>query len=106
MQKVWKTLVETAKDEWHSVDTIEYEGGTWLVPKWLDGPTTAFRKPARLVRVDLLSSHEIGGLGGVGRTQILSVPIPKSVLEGTESPADERITVLQEPELCLRVSGY
>ena len=106
MTKVWKTLVETAKGEWHSVDTIEYDGGNWLVPEWLPGPSANMRKPARLIRVDLLDRKDIGGLGGVAQTQILDGLIPKSVLEGTESPDDPRIVVLQSPELFLRLDGY
>jgi len=63
------------------VDTIEYEGGFWLVLRWRAAPTAGYRMPVRIVRLDVLPYQKLGPPQPADFG--LNVPIPKDVLDGT-----------------------
>lgn len=61
------------------VDTIEHEGGVWLVPEWIELPGQGFQKPARIIRIDLgrLQAPE-----GMVFDYVLNDELPEAVLDG------------------------
>jgi hypothetical protein len=91
------------EDGTYSVDIIQYEGGLWLVPSWLDTPYPKMRKPARLIRLDALAHKDLGFLMPDHRRLVLDDPIPKSVLFGPyQSLQEPRYEVVEEPDLMIR----
>lgn len=106
--KAWKTQVRTDNGLMVNVDTIEYDGGLWLVPRWLEGPSPAMKKPARLIRMDTLPHQDIGPIpGGLRRFYILQDSLPKAVLDvDCQLPGDTGLDVLEVPNLSLRIDGY
>src|ERR1700694_4313180 len=84
------------------VDTIEHDGGLWLVPCWLDTPYPGMSKPARLIRLDSLARNNLGDISGRGaKTSRLRDPMPKGVLEGSpgQSPIGPHFDVREAPDL-------
>jgi hypothetical protein len=57
--KILKVLVGLDDGTIVKVDAIEYEGGLWLVPQWLDVPAQRVTKPARLIRMDVLQHQRM-----------------------------------------------
>jgi hypothetical protein len=66
------------------VDTIEHEGGLWLVPLWIGAPDGERLQPARIIRLDVLPHRKLGPPQPFDY-QLLA-PIPKGVLDGTAPP--------------------
>jgi len=82
--KIVKTLVGTDDGKIDSCDTIEHEGGLWLVPVWLEAPTQGWRKPGRIIRMDNLPHQNAPA--GFQQQYVLNVPIPRAVLDGRTPP--------------------
>ena len=76
--KILKTLVGSGSSMF-ICSTIEYKGGIWLVPHWLEDPAKQVRMPVRIVRMDLLK-HQRSGMPGWD--YMLNAPVPMSVLDG------------------------
>ncbi len=49
-----KTLVSTDDGSIVLLDTIEHEGGLWLVTQWLENPSQGMRSPERIIGLDVL----------------------------------------------------
>jgi len=99
-----KTYVKSDDGNTYSIDTIEFEGGLWLVPRWFVTPYPQMYKPARMIRMDTLT-HNLVGEDLVPGVTVYAIddPIPKSVLDGTSpSPPGQRFVVLMAPELMIR----
>lgn len=78
-----------------TIDTIEYDGGLWLVLAWVDSPDRKLQVPHRILRIDQLAHtrppkkigpHDI----------VLHAPIPVSVLEGGFAPG---FVVVDRPDI-------
>jgi len=79
-------------------DTIEYDGGRWIVPEWLESPDEGWSMPERIIRVDLLPGRKAGA--GSGVDFYISDPIPKTLLNGQIPPELEgRVVVIEHPNI-------
>ena len=77
----------------YKMDTIEYEGKMWLVPEWLDNAAAGWRKPARIICLDLLPHQKSPG----GQADfVLNAGIPKSVCDGQIPTQPEDLFVVKE----------
>ena len=89
--------------EIHKCDAIEYEGGIWLVPMWLDNQTTRERKPLRIIRVDKLDLTPNPPNSPFGDYMAPMMTIPKSLLEGRSQP-EPLIEVVESPNILFPMS--
>jgi hypothetical protein len=79
-----------------TIDAIEYNGGVWLVPQWLDHPFQPARKPVRIIRLDLLPHSGRSGPWDY----VLTGPVPRDVLEGkTKVVGKQRFVVIERPDI-------
>jgi hypothetical protein len=93
-----KTLVGTENGTIVMIDTIEHEGGLWLVPQWLENPSQGVRSPRRIIRLDVLP-YEATTFGGAD--YLLSRGhIPTDVLEcKTQQAQVADFVVIDLPEI-------
>lgn len=86
------------------MDAIDYEGGIWLVPEWLDIPEQRVTKPVRIVRVDVLP-HDDRRTDGGGYS--IRRPIPRSVLDGEVTFVEGRQYIVHEaPDIVFRTDVH
>jgi hypothetical protein len=79
------------------MDTIELDGGLWLVPIWIDNRTTGSSKPGRHIRIDQLRHQKSSGNL---HDFILNGPIPKGVIDGSIPPESViGFDVVDDPDL-------
>jgi hypothetical protein len=79
-------------------DVIEYEGKSWLVPAWLQGPTKGILTPARIVCLDGLQLDIPGPQ--YQADLVLASPLSTDILEGrrvSHSPL-----VIERPDIHVR----
>ena len=82
----------------HRCDTIEYEGGLWLVPYWIENISEGYKSPVRIIRMDTLQFQRISGFGD--SDFLLNDPIPKSVLDGqTHKQGSFSFVVVESPDI-------
>jgi hypothetical protein len=99
MTRIFKTAVG-AGNKILTVDTIEHEGGLWLVPKWLVAPTEGWQKPARIIRIDVLAHQDLRPKMFGPHHIVLSEPIPIGVLDLSTPPEEARgLTVIDNPDI-------
>lgn len=84
-------------------DAIEYKGGIWLVPKWIDNQTTRVRQPLRIIRVDKLGLTPNPPNSPFGDYMAPAMTIPKSLLEGRSLPVAP-IEVVESPAILIPMS--
>lgn len=91
-------------------DTIEYEGGLWIVPHWVDAQDLGLTRPYRILRIDRLD-----GARGATRDDLLkpstfpdvdrefAFPIPATILE-PDFPLEQirGFFVIEKPDLIFR----
>lgn len=101
--KILKTRVGTDRGTVDTVDTIQHDGGLWLVPMWLELPSRGVRQPMRIIRLDVLPIQEAGGLPGCDYF-LASGCIPKDILE-CRTPAEQAtgFVVIDSPEIFLKL---
>jgi len=97
-KKILKTLI-IIKDEGiiSRVDTIEYKNILWLVPEWIDQPSTGISRPKRIISLRLTQVSDPNSKGLDGVDFILSEPIPRLVLEGHGDAG--KYTVIEDPDI-------
>jgi hypothetical protein len=79
-------------------DVIEYEGKSWLVPEWLQGPTAGTLCPARIICLDDLSVSKAEPQYQVDL--VLSIPLNRDILEGRK--VSRSPLVIEKPDIHLR----
>lgn len=79
IMKIFKTLVPSDAGAIYTVDTIQHQGGLWLVPRWLDVPEKRETMPARLIRMDLLPHQRIES--GQPADFVLNGYMPKALFD-------------------------
>jgi len=98
--KIFSTLLSLEDDMTGTIylmDTIQHEGRFWLVPQWLEAPSQGWRKPARIICLDLLphqtmSSHKADFL--------LNQPLPRCAYDGTvPTQLEKQLVVIIAPEI-------
>jgi hypothetical protein len=97
-----KTLVGTENGSIVMLDTIEHQGGLWLVTEWLEHLGQGARSPRRIIRLDVLP-YKAASFGGSDYI-LSSGHIPKDVLEckiPQEQVAD--FVVIDLPEIFLKL---
>ncbi len=96
--KILKTLVGSDDSQLRTCDTIEHEGGLWLVPRWNVAPTEGWRKPARIIRMDTLPHQEMSEAWEQDFS--LQYPIPKAVLFCQTPPEEAHgFDVIDQPDI-------
>jgi hypothetical protein len=98
--KILKTRVASAGDNRiFSVDTIEHQGGLWLVPQWTGSTTAGVRRPMRIIRIDLLRYQKPGPKG---YDYLLNDPVPIGILFGQPAPQETQgFLVITQPDMSL-----
>lgn len=77
--KIFKTMLSLEGEAIiYQIDTIEYEGKMWLVPRWLEASSEGWKRPERIICLDELRHQR--GSSGIPADFILNDPIPRSVL--------------------------
>lgn len=91
------------KDEVHNIclmDVIEYEGGFWLVPEWLDYPALKATRPLRIVAMETLVHTRTEGRNP---EFVVEYPVPKYVFDGRIPPEEAgKYIVIENPDVAFR----
>ena|SRR5437588_3682639 len=97
---IFKTRVASAGDNRiFSVDTIEHQGGIWLVPQWTVSTTAGVRRPTRIIRIDLLRYQKPGPKG---YDYLLYDQVPIGILFGQPAPEETHgFVVIAQPDMSL-----
>jgi hypothetical protein len=90
--KILKALISDGSNM-GECDAIEYEGGLWLVPQWLEAPFEGYKIPARIIRFDTLKHHKNKFLNFDFQLQHT---IPQAVLDGQTSAGYE---IREKPDI-------
>lgn len=87
----------------YKIDAISYQGKMWLVPEWLDNPLGGWRKPARLICLDVLPHQESPG----GPSDfVVNVGIPKYLCNDQNPPKPEDgFVVIDRPDIVFPAIG-
>jgi hypothetical protein len=94
--KIYKTRIAVGSGT-ITMDTIELNGGRWLVPIWIDSRTRGPSKPGRRIRLDQLPHQKSSGNL---HDFILNGPIPKGVIDGSIPPESViGFDVVDDPDL-------
>ena len=98
--KILKTLVGSDDGQIRTCDTIEHEGGLWLVPHWSVAPSQGWKMPTRIIRMDTLPHQKMPD--SWAQDYVLNGPIPKAVLF-CETPPEEAhgFVVIDRPDIRL-----
>ena len=95
MARSKKILVGSDDGTIYTVDTLEHEGKSWLVPEWLEAPTEGWRTPKYMICIDGL--RRSGPTGPDYPAEwVLDDPIPKSVLDGE---TEDQFEVVHTPDI-------
>lgn len=100
--KVFKTILATSGEmprKTYRVDTIEYQGKMWIVPEWLETPRQGWKRPARLILLDVIPHQRT--LGSPFGDFVLTSPIPRGVYDGTKFEAG--YVVLAHSDLTVQI---
>jgi hypothetical protein len=96
--KIYKAMVIVGGDVC-LMDVIEYAGGFWLVPKWLDYPAQKVTKPVRIVSLATLPHQR----GRASPEFVVDGPVPKYVFDG-RVPSSEagKYIVVEAPDILIQ----
>jgi hypothetical protein len=100
-----RTYVSCDDGKTYLIDTIQYQGEFWLVPKWIATTSPTVRKPARIIRLPMERVQDLGHdfLGSDVRARKLDGLVPKAVLDGESgSQSDASLDVVEAPDLEVR----
>ncbi len=98
--KIYQTLIsfEGGSGKIFEIDTIEYDGKMWLVPRWLEAPSEGWKTPARIILLDSLD-HQAAP-AGFEADFLLKLPMPKDVFEGrTPKRSEGEFVVIERPDV-------
>ena len=89
----------------YKVDTIEYQGKMWLVPEWFDNPLGGWRKPVRIICLDVLPHQKTPG--NPEADFVLNAGIPKSVFDDGQIPLqpEDLFVVIESPGIFFSAIG-
>lgn len=79
MSRIFHTAIRSG-DDVYCIDTIEHQGGLWLVPSWLETRGGKAQKPERIIRLDCLQYQSKPE--GLAFDYVLNESIPQAVLDG------------------------
>jgi hypothetical protein len=80
--KIFRTMIGVGT-QMLLCDTIEHEGGLWLVPHWLEDIAKKARMPTRIIRMDSLPHQALSA--PYPADFVLNAPIPKDVIDGVNT---------------------
>ncbi len=97
--KIYQTLMYyEGENDILYIDTIEYDGKMWLVPRWLEAPSEGWKTPVRIILLDLLYHQVIPS--GVPADFLLKLPMPKDVFEGRiPKGSEDEFVVIERPDV-------
>jgi len=105
MTTVGTMMVNVMEDDGKStichIETINFEGKTWLVPEWLDNKAEGWTTPKRIFRPLAKAAYQqrVADLSG-DLSELLTSPIPISVLNGQIPPGRENeFVVVERPDV-------
>lgn len=80
--KIFTTLAMIGDkiDDFQRVDTIEYQGKFWLVPRWFGSPIEGWRTPELIICLENLPHRDLRGTPQPADFG-MNVPIPRAVLD-------------------------
>lgn len=82
------------------VDAIEYEGGIWLVPNWLENISEKTSSPQRIIRMDTLA-HQVMEPGH-DHQFVVNTPIPEYMFDDQlPRKIDPIFEIIENPPLSL-----
>ena len=80
------------------IDTIEYDGKMWLVPRWLEAPSEGWKTPARIILLD--SRDRQTAPADFEADFVRRSPIPKDVFEGRiPKGSEDEFVVIERPDV-------
>lgn len=62
-----------------TMDVIDHEGRSWLVPSWLENQAEGWQTPERLILLATIP-HQVE-LVGTGRRYVVNIELPRSLLD-------------------------
>ncbi len=98
--KIYQTLIyyEGGTGEIFCIDTIEYDGKMWLVPRWLEAPSEGWKTPERIILLDSLDHQATPA--DFEADFVLNLPVPKDVFEGRIPKGSEgEFVVIERPDV-------
>jgi hypothetical protein len=112
--RLYKAIVGFENGSFAACNVVEYQGATWLVPKWLPSLDGSVSTPERMIRLDQFRyqrfepasgpgqfagcMHEIACRLG-GADVFLNDPVPRSLLyEELTDTLRARYVVLERPD--------
>jgi hypothetical protein len=100
--RIFKTFV-SVETSIFPMDTIEYEGKFWLVPRWLESIEEGWLTPERIISLENLQVQDLRKMPSPSADFSVSVPIPKFVFDGDpEQPKAAGYRVVQYPPIRFR----
>jgi hypothetical protein len=104
IMSIYTSMIGTDKGSIVKCDTIEHDGGLWIVPQWLVSHGEGVQRPAYAIRVDTLPLAKFEAGSKFGHYYLQQGHIPIDVLEGrsTQGPHGE-YEVMQSPDIRLPV---
>lgn len=79
------------------MDVIEYEGGFWLVPEWLDNRSLKLTRPLRIISLATMVHHR---MEGQNPEFLVENPVPKYVFDGRVPPEEaDKYIVVENPDV-------
>lgn len=104
-EKIYQIMVpSTDSGDVFMCDGIDYKGGIWIVPYWINNPATGLRTPTRIVRVDLLGLQTGWQQFGADYA-VPTMKLPTAVLEGRAQP-EAPIELIESPPISFPIPGY
>jgi hypothetical protein len=96
---IYTTIIHCEDDgSAHSVETVEYEGKLWIVPRWIEGPIPGTIAPERIICVDGLVQKTGPHLRA---DYFLPSPLSRDILEGRRISQDH--AVIERPDIVRKV---
>ena len=97
--KIYQTIISfEGENDLLCIDTIEYDGKMWLVPRWLEAPSEGWKTPARIILLD--SRDRQTAPAEFEADFVRRSPIPKDVFEGRIPKGSEgEFVVIERPDV-------
>ncbi len=97
--KIYQTIMSfEGENDILCIDTIEYDGKMWLVPRWLEAPFEGWKTPERIILLDSLDRQKAPA--DYEADFVLQSPIPKDVFEGRIPKGSEgEFVVIELPDV-------
>jgi hypothetical protein len=87
------------------IDTIEFGGKYWLVPKWIVFSDEKVQKPARIIALETIP-HQSLQRTDYPAAFVVNGPLPRFLIEGEVPPEAEKLyVVIMAPDIVVPFSA-